>query len=73
MMANSMITTSALVLTFDGGLDQNGEPVLLTKAFRNIKAAASYDALLAIAGKLAPLQQHPLVTVERDDSATITA
>lgn len=73
MMANSSITASALVLSLDGGVDQNGDPVILTKTFRNIKAAAPYDALLAIAGKLAPLQQHALVTVERDDSTTITA
>ncbi|TGA98434.1 DUF1659 domain-containing protein [Sporolactobacillus shoreae] len=72
-MANSTITASAFVLTFDGGQDQNGDPIVLTKAFRNIKPAASYDALLAIAGKLAPLQQHPLAAVERDDTSEITA
>ncbi|RYL89282.1 DUF1659 domain-containing protein [Sporolactobacillus sp. Y61] len=72
-MANSAITQSAFVLTFDGGLDEEDKPVVLTKVFRNIKPAASADALLAIAGKLAPLQQHPFVSVERDDTSEITA
>ncbi|WP_100487063.1 DUF1659 domain-containing protein [Sporolactobacillus pectinivorans] len=72
-MANSTIAASAFVLTFDGGKDGKGNPILLTKAFRNIKPAASYGALLAIAGKLAPLQQHPLVSVERNDTSEITA
>lgn len=69
----STITKSAFVLTFGNGQDENGKDVFLTKTFRNIKPAAPEDALLAVAGKLAPLQQHPLVSVERDDTSEITA
>ncbi|RYL89336.1 DUF1659 domain-containing protein [Sporolactobacillus sp. THM7-4] len=72
-MAVSTITESALVLTFDGGFDANSQAVFLSKLFRNIKPAASYDGLLAIAQKLEPLQQHAMVTVERDDKVKITA
>ncbi|MCI1858236.1 MAG: DUF1659 domain-containing protein [Sporolactobacillus sp.] len=72
-MANGTITASALVMTFDGGKDENGDPLLVTKTFRNIEPGASFDALLAVASQLAPLQQHPLVKIERDDTSAITA
>ncbi|MDD9147905.1 MULTISPECIES: DUF1659 domain-containing protein [unclassified Sporolactobacillus] len=72
-MATSTITESAMVLTFDNGLNEKGEPAYVTKSFRNIKPNASYDALLAIAQKLGPLQQHALISVERNDTAKITA
>lgn len=71
-MANSTITQSALVLTFDNGLDAQGKPAYAAKSFRNIKPAAPYDALLAVAQKLEPLQQHGLISVERDDTSKIT-
>ncbi|MCO7128090.1 DUF1659 domain-containing protein [Sporolactobacillus shoreicorticis] len=70
-MATRTITESVFVMNLSGGLDEKGEQILLTKSFRNIKPAASEDGLLAIARKLAPLQQHPLVSVERNDTAEI--
>ncbi|MCO7174992.1 DUF1659 domain-containing protein [Sporolactobacillus kofuensis] len=71
-MANSTITASVFVMNLDGGLDEQGEQVLLTKSFRNIKAAAAHDGLLAVAEQLAPLQKHPLISIERNDTAEIT-
>ncbi|MCQ2009758.1 MAG: DUF1659 domain-containing protein [Sporolactobacillus sp.] len=70
-MATSTITESVFVMNLNGGLDEKGEQILLTKSFRNIKPAASENSLLAIAQKLAPLQQHPLISVERNDTAEI--
>jgi hypothetical protein len=70
-MATSTITASVFVMNLSGGLDESGEQILLTKSFRNIKPAASQDGLLAIAQKLAPLQQHALSSVERNDTAEI--
>lgn len=72
-MATASIKDSTFVLSFDGGFDENDEPIVLTKSFQNIKAGADYDALLAIAQKFVPLQQHPLLTVERDDTNVINA
>ncbi|MCL1631469.1 DUF1659 domain-containing protein [Sporolactobacillus sp. CPB3-1] len=71
-MATSTITESAFVMTLNGGQDEKGETIVLTKSFRNIKPAAAEASLLSIARKLAPLQQHELITVERHDSAEIT-
>lgn len=71
-MANSTITASVFVMNLDGGLDEKGEQILLTKSFRNIKPAASHDGLLAVAQQLAPLQKHALLSIERNDTAEIT-
>lgn len=71
-MANSTITASVFVMNLDGGLDEKGEQILLTKSFRNIKPAASYDGLLAVAQQLAPLQKHALLSIERNDTSEIT-
>lgn len=70
-MANGTLVSSSFVLVFDGGLDADGKQILKKKSFSNIKAGAAHDALYAVASKLTPLQQHPLLSVERDDATTI--
>lgn len=71
-MATSTVLQSTLVLSFDNGVDAKGKPVVKRKAFRNIKTAATQDQLYNVASVLAPLQQLPLISVERDDAAQIT-
>ncbi|BBN98116.1 MULTISPECIES: DUF1659 domain-containing protein [Sporolactobacillus] len=72
-MATSKIIASVFVMNLNGGLDDQGKPVTLSKSFRNIKAEAAPDSLLTIAQKLAPLQQHELISVERNDTTDILA
>ncbi|MFX3616167.1 MAG: DUF1659 domain-containing protein [Sporolactobacillus sp.] len=72
-MATSSITASTLNLNLDGGMNEAGKAIVITKSFRNIQSAAPYDALLAIAQKLQPLQQHALISVERNDTVEISA
>ncbi|WKB35479.1 DUF1659 domain-containing protein [Terrilactibacillus sp. S3-3] len=70
-MANGTLVSSTFVMVLDGGLDTDGKQILKKKSFRNIKAGAAHDALYTVASNLAPLQQHPLLSVERDDATTI--
>ncbi|MCP8616017.1 DUF1659 domain-containing protein [Salirhabdus salicampi] len=62
---------SQLQLIFDEGLDDNGNQILRTKTFRNIKPESTPDQLHAIAVALEPLQQYSLYRVERNDSSVI--
>ncbi|MFT8872084.1 MAG: DUF1659 domain-containing protein [Sporolactobacillus sp.] len=71
-MAKGTIVSSALVLTFADGVDASGKTVKATKSFRNIRAGAPYDDLLAVANKLWPLQQQALIAVERVDNLAIS-
>ena len=72
-MATSTIKDSRMVLTFDGGVDLDGNPVLKRKYYNGINTQATTDQLYAVANALQPLQQYPLVSVERDDVFDILA
>ncbi len=71
-MANGTVFQSTFVLTFDAGMDAKGKPSVKRKSFRNITTLATQDQLYRVAAALAPLQQLPLVSVERDDAIEIT-
>lgn len=62
---------SQLQLTFDAGMDENGDIVTRTKSFNNVKTAATHDQLYQVASALEPLQQRALVMVERNDDTAI--
>ncbi|TCP29769.1 uncharacterized protein DUF1659 [Scopulibacillus darangshiensis] len=72
-MASGTVVNSALILTLDAGVNEDGKPVYKRKSFRNIKTLATYDQLFNVANALAPLQQYPLESVERDNSIMISA
>jgi hypothetical protein len=72
-MATASIKDSRLRLTFNAGIDTDGNPIVKYKSFNNVKTAALTDQLYNIVTALAPLQQHELSFVERNDSYSITA
>jgi hypothetical protein len=72
-MASASITDSQLRLTFSAGVDNEGNPIVKYKSFNNVKTSATPDQLFAVVDALAPLQQHALSYVERNDSYSITA
>ncbi|WP_174614861.1 DUF1659 domain-containing protein [Virgibacillus ihumii] len=72
-MAVAQMVDSRLSLILDDGLDpESGEQVFKSKSFNNVKTAATADQLFTIANALAPLQQRPLVNIERKDNSEIT-
>jgi hypothetical protein len=72
-MATANHTDSRLRIEFNAGMDLDGNPIVKYKSFNNVKTASTADQLYTIVSALAPLQQHELSNVERNDSFRITA
>ncbi|MFV8829785.1 DUF1659 domain-containing protein [Alkalihalobacterium sp. APHAB7] len=60
-----MLSNSRLVIVFESGYNQIGEPILKTKSFNNIKTAATNEQLKAVADALIPLQGWTPYKVDR--------
>jgi hypothetical protein len=71
-MAAENLTDSSLKLTFETGVDENGEPIFKSKSLNNVKLSATPDQLYVIASALYPLQKHNLTNVERRDTSVVT-
>lgn len=72
-MATTTKSDSRLSITFDAGVDGEGNPVTSRKSFNNVKTDASNDLLYDIVQALAPLQQHDVATIERDNTFILSA
>lgn len=72
-MATATLASSRLSVTFDAGVDGDGDPVYTRKSFNNVKPDAENDDLYDIVQALAPLQEHELSTIERDNTFILTA
>ncbi|MCA0970774.1 DUF1659 domain-containing protein [Halobacillus litoralis] len=71
MAVNAELMDSRLVLTFEDGVDEVGNPVYRTKSFNNVKTTATEEQLHGVATALEPLQQRVLFSIERDDEFLI--
>lgn len=72
-MAQSTITDSQLQLILEEGMDQEGKPIWKNKNFNNVKVSATTDQLYAVTNVLVPLQQSPLIAIERNNTEAITS
>ncbi|MFC7393025.1 DUF1659 domain-containing protein [Scopulibacillus cellulosilyticus] len=70
-MAMSTLTDTALVMSLDGGMNKDGKPVIKKKSFRNVKINATDDQLYNVAKAIAPLQQYPLISIERNNTVDL--
>ncbi|RLQ93374.1 DUF1659 domain-containing protein [Falsibacillus albus] len=70
-MAQSLLKDTKMKLFFDGGLDEDGKPVLESKTYSNIRMASTPDQLDQAAQALRALCSKNLVVVERDDRYNI--
>ncbi|MCA1012612.1 DUF1659 domain-containing protein [Halobacillus halophilus] len=71
MAVSTEIVRSQLQLVLENGQDEKGNTVFRTKSFNNIKMTASEDQLYRVATAMAPLQQHLLYAVERNDNSIL--
>ncbi|GAA0438993.1 hypothetical protein GCM10008983_14860 [Lentibacillus halophilus] len=72
-MAVAQKMDSRMRLILDDGVDDvSGKQLHKTKGFNNVKTDATTDQLYTIANAVTPLQQRPLMNVERNDSFDIT-
>lgn len=71
MAVSSVPLSTVLRLQLQTGVDQDGDPVFRNKSINNVKTQVDGEELLAVAQALVELQEHPLVTVLRIDSARL--
>ncbi|MFZ0371427.1 MAG: DUF1659 domain-containing protein [Halobacillus sp.] len=71
MAVSTEIVRSQLQLVLENGQDEKGNTIFRTKSFNNIKMTASEDQLYRVATAMAPLQQHLLYAVERNDNSIL--
>ncbi|MBV7504161.1 DUF1659 domain-containing protein [Bacillus sp. sid0103] len=72
-MAQSLLEGTKLRLVFEGGMDEDGEPILRAKTFSNVKKDATTDQLFQAATAISVLCNDMLNKVERNDSSEIIA
>lgn len=72
-MAQQMLSDTKLRLVFVTGMDQEGNPILKTKTFNNIKREATADQLYQVAQAISNLANDTLDLVQRADSSEIYA
>ncbi|MFC4619665.1 DUF1659 domain-containing protein [Camelliibacillus cellulosilyticus] len=70
-MATENLVRSTMALMLEAGKDDKGNVVIKRKAFNNVKETATSDQLYDIAQSLIALQQYPVVSIERTDTAEI--
>ncbi|WP_281657905.1 DUF1659 domain-containing protein [Halobacillus sp. Cin3] len=63
---------SRLQLVLVVGQDEDGNMVYKTKSFNNMKTEATDEQLYRTAAALAPLQQHVMEEVARDNRSILT-
>lgn len=71
-MAQEFLQESAIKITFQNGVKENGEPLLVTKSLYNLKETATSDAIMQVVESLASLVSYPLYSVERNNSFDVT-
>ncbi|WP_160725487.1 DUF1659 domain-containing protein [Bacillus sp. USDA818B3_A] len=72
-MAQALLEGTKLRLVFDAGIDNEGNPILKSRTFNNIKKEATVDQLFQAAQAISTLCTDTLNKVERTDSSEILA
>lgn len=67
-MAQAVMTSSKLRLSYETGLNEKGQPVFKAKTYANVVEAATADQLQEVGQALASLSNYPLSEIERNDS-----
>lgn len=72
-MAQALLEGTKLRLVFETGVDGEGNPILKSKTFSNVKKEATVDQLFQAAQAITALCNDTLNKVERNDSTEILA
>lgn len=70
-MAEALLEGTKLRLVFDGGIDNEGNPILKSRTFSNVKKESTIDQLYQAAQAISALCKDPLNSVERTDNFEI--
>ena len=66
-MAEAIMTSSKLQVSYETGVDEKGNPIFKTKTYSNVKEEATADGLLQVAQGLASLSNYPFSGAKRND------
>lgn len=66
-MTEAIMTSSKLVLTYEVGIDEKGNPIYKTKSYPHVKELATPDGLYQTAQALASLSTDVLSSIKRND------
>ncbi|MBT2658812.1 DUF1659 domain-containing protein [Bacillus sp. ISL-18] len=70
-MAEALLEGTKLRLVFDGGIDNEGNPILKSRTFSNVKKESTVDQLHQAAQAISALCNDSLNSVERTDTFEI--
>lgn len=71
MALNTQKVDSRLQLVLSEGQDADGNMLIKRKSFNNVKTNATDEQLYTVSVALAPLQQHILVDIAREDRSIL--
>jgi hypothetical protein len=66
-MAQAMMSSSKLRVSYETGLNEKGQPIYKTKTYSNVVEAATADQLHQVGQALASLSIYPVSMIERND------
>lgn len=72
-MATEVMNDSQLRIEYNHGVDLEGNPIYKAKTYNNLKTTATPDDIQAVSLAIAGLQQHTLVSVQRNSNYEIVA
>jgi hypothetical protein len=70
-MAEALLEGTKLRLVFDGGIDNQGHPILKSRTFSNVRKESTVDQLFQAAQAITALCNDSLHSVERNDNFEI--
>lgn len=73
MMAQEMLKDTGIRLFFETGLDGNGEPIIKSKSFNNVRKEATVEQIYQASQAIASLSAYPLISLERNNSLDVIA
>lgn len=73
MMAQEMLKDTGIRLFFETGLDGNGEPIIKSKSFNNVRKEATVEQIYQASQAVASLSAYPLISLERNNSLDVIA
>jgi hypothetical protein len=66
-MTQAIMTSSKLLVSYETGLNEKGEPIFRTKTYPSVKEEVTADQLYQVAQALSSLSNDPLSGVKRND------
>ncbi|WP_318503744.1 DUF1659 domain-containing protein [Bacillus sp. T3] len=72
-MAQEMLKDTGIRLFFETGLDGNGEPIIKSKSFNNVRKEATVEQIYQASQAIASLSSYPLISLERNNSLDVIA